>query len=56
MVGSELARIDWSTEPMKTGSIMLVTMTRRSRWDSGSGSAGGAVGAAAGGAKSSASV
>src|SRR5580700_7089166 len=40
MVGSDVARIDWSTEPRNTGSIMLVTMMVFSRWPSGAGSAG----------------
>src|ERR1700685_2500046 len=30
MVGNEVARIDWSIEPRKTGSIMLMTMSRLS--------------------------
>jgi hypothetical protein len=41
MVGSALASTDWSTEPKNTGSIMLIAMSRLSRWLSACGSAGG---------------
>jgi hypothetical protein len=40
MVGSALANTDWSTEPRNTGSIMLIAMSRFSRWLRASGSAG----------------
>src|SRR5579862_451936 len=41
MVGKDVARIDWSTDPTNTGTIMPMAMKRRSPWVSGSRCSGG---------------